>query len=120
MYLELLEKVKNGDVDPLKVFIELKQHENEIKHVLEQIKDEALTIAERYGQKSFSAFGAKIEIRNAASTYKFSQPIIELEARLKQLKEMSKSGSFADDVTGELIDKAERIEGKTTLAISFK
>lgn len=120
MYLEYLEKVKNGELDPLKVYIELKQHQAEIDHVLKQIIDDALNEAEKYGQKSFKAFGAKIEIRNAASTYKFCEAINNYDAKLKQLKEMSKSGSFADETTGEIIEQAQKIEGKTTLAISFK
>lgn len=120
MYLELLEKVKNGDINPLQTYVELKQLQTEIDHVLKSIQDDALTEAEKYEGKSFKAFGAKIEVRNAASTYKFSSVISDYETRLKQLKDMSKSGSFADETTGELIEKAVKIEGKTTLAISFK
>ena len=48
MYLELLEKVKNGDINPRQTYVELKQLQTEIDHVLKSIQDDALTEAEKY------------------------------------------------------------------------
>ena len=120
MYLELANKVESGDVNALDSYIALKKAQDEITEALKKVQPYALNEAEKYGQKSFEAFGAKVEIRNSPSTYKFSGYILTLEEKLKSLKDMSKSGSFADPETGEIIDQASKVEGKSTIAISFK
>ena len=70
--------------------------------------------------KSFKAFGAKIEVRNSASQFKFCAAINDYDAKIKMLKAQSKLGEFVNPDTGEIIEKTVKIEGKTTLAVSFK
>lgn len=120
MFLELANQVEQGVVNPLDSYIALKKAQDELTEALKIVQPFALNEAEKYGQKSFEAFGAKIELRNGASTYKFCGHILSLEEKLKKLKEMSKQGEFADPETGEIIEKASKIEGKSTLAVSFK
>jgi len=120
MYIELANNVIEGNCDALDSYIALKKAQAELEVALKLVQPLALNEAEKYGQKSFEAFGAKVEIRNSPSTYKFSGYILTLEEKLKSLKDMSKSGSFADPETGEIIDQASKVEGKSTIAISFK
>lgn len=118
--IELAGLVSEGSVNALEAYIILKELASKTELALKQIQNNALTEAEKYESKSFKAFGASIEVRNGASQFKFSEAINNYEAKLKQLKEQSKLGEFADPDSGELISKAVKIEGKTTLAISFK
>lgn len=118
--IEIAGLFEAGEINALEAYVILKELSSKTELALKQIINHALAEAEKYGQKSFKAFGATIELRNGPSTYKFSSAILDLETRLKQLKDMSKSGSFADEQTGEVIDQAVKIEGKSTLAVSFK
>lgn len=118
--IELAGLVEVGEVNALEAYIILKELAGKTDLALKQIIDHALTEAEKYESKSFKAFGAKVEVRNGASQFKFCAAINDYEAKLKQLKEQSKLGEFADPDSGEIISKAVKIEGKTTLAISFK
>ena len=118
--IELAGLVEVGEVNALEAYIILKELSGKTDLALKQIIDHALNEAEKYESKSFKAFGAKVEVRNGASQFKFSETINNYEAKLKQLKEQSKLGEFADPDSGEIISKAVKIEGKTTLAISFK
>lgn len=118
--IEIAGLVGNGEVNALEAYVILKKIEGQTKLALSQVLDAALTEAEKYESKSFKAFDAKVEVRNGPSTYKFCAAIQNYEEKLKTLKEHSKLGEFADTDSGELISKAVKIEGKTTLAISFK
>jgi hypothetical protein len=118
--IEIAVLVGQGELNPLEAYVILKELVGKAELALDQIKNDALTEASKYPEKSFSAYGAKIEVRNGASQFKFSSAISDYEAKLKQLKEQSKLGEFADPESGLIIEKAIKIEGKTTLAISFK
>lgn len=118
--VEIAGLVSEGSVNALEAYVILKELESKTKLALEQIKDNALTEAGKYPEKSFKAFGANIEVRNGATTFKFCSAIQDYEDKLKQLKEQSKLGEFADTDSGQIIERAVKIEGKTTLAVSFK
>lgn len=118
--IEIAGLVGAGEINALEAYVILKELAGKTELALKQIQDAALTEASKYPEKSFKAFGASIEVRNGASTFKFCEAVQNYEAKLKQLKEQSKLGEFADPDSGELITKAVKIEGKTTLAISFK
>lgn len=118
--IEIAGLVTAGEINALEAYVILKELAGKTELALKQVLDAALTEAEKYESKSFKAFGAKVEVRNGASQFKFCSAINEYEAKVKLLKEQSKLGEFANPDTGELIEKAVKIEGKTTLAISFK
>lgn len=120
MYLELANRVEAGDCNALDSYIALKKAQAELEIALKLVQPLALNEAEKYGQKSFSAFGAKIELKNGPSTYSWCGVITDMERKLKYYKDMSKVGQFADPETGELIEGAIKLEGKQTIAISFK
>lgn len=118
--IEIAGLVEAGEINALEAYIILKELSGKTDLALKQIIDHALNEAEKYESKSFKAFGAKVEVRNGASQFKFCSAINEYEAKLKLLKEQSKLGEFVNPETAEVIEKAVKIEGKTTLAISFK
>lgn len=118
--IELAGLASAGEINPLEAYVILKELQSKTDLALKQVLDSALTEASKYEGKSFKAYGAKIEVRNGPSTYKFCDAIQNYKAKLKQLEEQSKLGEFADPDSGEIITKAIKTEGKTTLAISFK
>jgi hypothetical protein len=121
MYNELATKVVNGDVNPLKAYIELKNAQAELEAALKTVQPLAIDEADKYKEKSFKAFGAIIEKRNAPSTWDFSQVAAYQQAkqRLKYIEDVSKAGGGYDAETTEEITKAIRIEGKSSIAVKL-
>ena len=117
---ELTLLVNSGEVNPLEAYIILKQEQSNVETALKAIQDHAINEGLKYGEKSFSAYGAKVEMRNSPSTYKFSGYLTALEEKLKALREQAKIGEIVDSDSGEVIPKAIKLEGKQTISISFK
>lgn len=70
----LLTAINNGDIDPLKIQVQLRAIESVIKKVneSESYKYAIRESAEKYGSKSFTAFGAKVELAETGTKYDFS------------------------------------------------
>jgi hypothetical protein len=117
---DLLQGVKDGEINPLEAYIILKNQQTILESALKQVQEQAIDEGLKYGEKSFSAYGAKVEMRSAPAVYKFDETVQQFEARLKAMKDQSKIGSFVDPDTGVEINKAVKIEGKQTISISFK
>lgn len=118
--IEIAGLVGAGELNPLEAYVILKELQGKTELAIKQIQDQAINEGLKYGEKSFNAFGAKIEMRSSPATYKFCAAIQNLEAKVKLLKDQSKLGEFADTDTSEIIEKAVKIEGKQTLSVSFK
>lgn len=118
--IEIAGLVTAGEINPLEAYVILKKMQSQTELAIKQIQDLAIQEGLKYGEKSFKAFDAKIEMRSSPATFKFSEAITQQEERLKLLKEQSKLGEFADPNTGEIIGKAVKIEGKQTISVSFK
>ena len=117
---DLIQGVKEGEINPLEAYIILKHQQINLESAIKQVQDLAINEGLKYGEKSFEAFGAKVEMRSAPSTYKFDETVQQFEARLKSMKDQAKIGSFVDPDTGVEINKAIKIDGKQTISISFK
>lgn len=118
---KITKEAKEGESNPLEAYIILKGLEIELKEALTELQGLAITEAQKYPEKRFNAFGAVIERKSSPAQFDFKhiKTITDLEERVKGLKEKAKIGTFVDDETGELIDKAFKIEGKETIAIKF-
>lgn len=70
----LLTAINNGEINPLKIQVQLKAIESVIKKVneSESYKYAIRESAEKYGAKSFEAFGAKVELAEVGTKYDFS------------------------------------------------
>ena len=117
---ELLDSVANGHSDPLATYIESKRLQKSIDAALKQVQPEAITEAHKYG-KSFTFQGAKIEVRNGASRwdYKHVSAWVSASENLKRIEKLSQLGGAVDEVTGEVIEKAVKIEGAETIAVGL-
>lgn len=117
---DLLQGVKDGEINPLEAYVILKNQQIILEDAIKQVHSQAVDEGLKYGEKSFTAYGAKIEMRSAPATYKFDETVQQFEARLKAMKDQAKIGSFVDPDTGVEINKAVKVEGKQTLSVSFK
>lgn len=118
--IELALSAQAGDCDALSAYIELKKIEAELKQALEMVQPLAIYEADKWKEKSFSYAGAIIEKRSAPATYKYSGSVLKLQEKLKNWQEKAKIGTFVDEESGEVIDQAVKIEGKTTIAVKLQ
>ncbi len=122
MYKELAQQAVDGERNALQVFIELKQAEADLKYAMAVVQPLAIDEADKYAEKSFKAFGAIIEKRSSPSTWDYTQVAAfnAAKARLEYIQKIAQAGGGADSDTGEVIDKAIKISGKSTIAINLK
>src|SRR5262245_215817 len=73
--LSLINQIESGDVDPLKIHLQIKCMEDIIKLLNSNTiyKKMLLEAAERYGKKSFEYQNAKVEIKEVGTRYDFSK-----------------------------------------------
>lgn len=120
-YTEISDQVVNGEVNALKAYIELKQASAQLEAALKIVYPLAIDEAGKYSEKTFKAFGATIEKRNGPSQWDYSGVLAYQQAqeRLKYIQKIAQAGGGFDAQTTEQIEKAVKIEGKTTIAISL-
>lgn len=122
----LTAEVENGDRAALRTFIEFKRLENELKKAMDIVQPLAVDEAERFDKKSFEHFGAKIEVKNAASRWDYAgvTAVNHAQDRLKLYQQLAQNAAMAGqeiyDGDGTVIQPANKIEGKTTIAVSVK
>jgi hypothetical protein len=120
-----------GNVDPLKIDIQLKAIEETIKKIRSdaQIKTAILKEAEKYGQKSFSFQGCKIQVTELGSKYDFSNCNdvilkrlenqsenlnVEIKNRQEYLKFCKPGSPQIDPETGEAFEVYPPVKNSTT------
>ena len=95
--IDLISRIENGEIDPLKAHYQVKSMEDIIKQLNDNTvyKRSLLSAAETYGQKSFEFGKAKFEIKEVGVKYDFSQcsdPVLaELEAKASEVSEKLKA-----------------------------
>ena len=124
-FKEIANKVIEGEIDALKAYIELKRIDKELKSALAKIQDLALSEAEKYESKTFDAFNAEINVRNAAGRWDFKHLdwwiVFQAEqGSAKQAYELSLKSKTMIDPDGEIVQPAKYMPGKTTIAIKLK
>ena len=122
---EIAAQVESGNTSPLRAFITLKQVEDALKKAMDKLKDEAVSEAESYNQKSFDLMGAKVELRSGASQWKFEgvTSVNEYAEKLKVYQELSKTAAKSKepiyDSEGVQIEPAQQVFGRATIAVSL-
>ena len=117
--------VEEGTIDALEAYVMLKTIEKELKESLDIVKEHALVEAEKYGEKTFDAFGAEIGVKNGAGRWDFKKlewwKVYQLEQEsAKEAFKMSEKGQKLITEDGEVIEPAIYIPGKTVLSIRIK
>ena len=120
--------VEDGDLDPLKVLVEIKKLENELKAVKHQISEAAYEEIQNYPKCKAEAFGAVIELRSSAGRWDFKglshwsekkKELSAIESEAKDAYKASLKGQVVYDSEGVEVEKAEYTEGKETLYITL-
>jgi hypothetical protein len=120
-YKLISNEVVEGNMNPLEAFTILRKHLADLEEAIEVVKPLAIDEAGKYGSKSFSAFGANFELRNGPGQWKYQgSAYAQAKERLKYIEELQKLGGGIDPETGEVIEAANKVEGKSTIAITFK
>lgn len=137
--LQVIDAMREGQADPLKVHLQVKCMEDIIKQLNANklYQDEILNAASTYGQKSFEYNNSKVEIKETGVKYDFSQcgdldlqllyeeqAIIDakVKAREAMLKTVPQSGmTLLVEETGEAITVyPPSKQSKTGVAITLK
>lgn len=132
----IIELVKEGNVNALKLKSFLKAFEKISEKVDKETRHEQLIEANKYSEKSFFAFGAKIEVKEVGVRYDFSEcndsvlkrmydkmEILKAEIKVREefLKTIKTTLSVNDEETGEVMELfAPKKTSTTSLAFSFK
>lgn len=128
MIAELLNSVRDGVSNPLQVYIQLKGLEKELEVAIKEISDLAISEAEKWKEKRFTAYGAEVEKKNGPSRYVYDHiPQWQaLREKIKAIEEISKvgkdfeTGANVVDENGEIIPPATKIQGKAIISIKLK
>ena|SRR3990167_5019391 len=128
--LEIAENATSGSINSLKAYIDLKRIEKTVDLALKAVNDSAINEAKKYNSKSFSAFGAAIEIRSNAGKWNFEHipEWAKLKEELKNIEESRKIAfkqqkegrAMVYTVTGEELTPAYYEEGKENIFIKLK
>ena len=125
----IVSKVFDGDLDPLSVHIRSKAVIKALDAIVSKTEELARDNAQKYGEKSFNAYGAKVELREGYDTPDFSQDdvCLSLTAKLKARQEMLKQAFrlngkavIVDPDTGEVVPVMPVKSTKSTISITFQ
>jgi hypothetical protein len=133
---QLINQVKNGEVNPLELKAAFKAMEKIIEQVDEATKGHQLSESSKYGEQRFSAFGAEIEKCEVGVKYDYSvcgDPIYnqrlsiaeeakkQLDERGAFLKALKEPITLVDDESGEVVTLRPPLKKSTDgLKFSFK
>lgn len=122
------EAVINGEMDALEAFIQLKALSDTALKMMAEMKAQAITEADKYGGKTFEAFGAQIEKRSGGGTwsYKHLPEWTVANEKKKSIEELHKSAyklqgkeAMVNTETGEIVEAAIYKPNSETIAIKF-
>lgn len=128
--IKIADDAFNGNTDPIEAFVQLKRFEKKLKECIESVQPLAIKESySKYSEKTFDAFGARIEKKRAAGSWDFSaiESWNNSKAKIKAIEEMSKAAYqsslksivMTDDSTGEIIQPASFKEGADTISIKI-
>jgi hypothetical protein len=124
----LLSQIKNGEIEPLKIHVQLKAIESVIKKVNEsdEYKNAIRSESEKHG-KSFNIYGAKIDLAEVGTKYDYSgcnhleysdicQEIERLEGNKKAIETLLKAikGKTGMVIYGEVRDVNPPVKSSTS------
>ena len=113
----IINEVKNGELSPLRVLVQLRAQERATKQILDAIKENIITEAEKYPGKDFELWGNTLSKEDVKTEYdytvckdviwemlkteadKYARLVKERESFLRSLKE---SMVVVDILTGEI------------------
>ena len=127
---DLIDKLKDGLADPIKVHLQVKKMEDLLTQIKEhnEYRDLVMDEAVKFGKK-FEMYGAAFEIKNGAGKYDYSTDaeIVELQKKIKDRQEFlkripAKGLEIVDKETGEIITlhKPNKTPAADVIAVTLK
>jgi len=132
----VIQSVKEGEINPLTVLIQLKAMEKATERILKEIKENLLTESDKYSEKEFDFMGNKITKAEHGTKYDYSvcgDPVYkrlsdvatqaneQLKERETFLKAVKQPFNFLDESTGEVfIISPPTKESTSGLNVSIK
>lgn len=126
--IEITDDAIQGNRSPLEVYIRLKDIEQTLKECLAALQPLAVDEANKWTEKSFTHFGARIDKKNTPGTWKFTnldawkttkETLKSIEEKAKEAFKAYEKGLTISDNDGVVIEPAEYTPGKETLAIKI-
>ena len=121
-------RILEGEVNPVAAHVRLKAVIKAVEQVLKATEDAVRDEAEKNG-RTFSAFGADIQIKEGALTpdYSHDQVWSDLQASMKGREEQLKMAfrnagkmTVIDEATGEVVPVCPAKGTKPSIAVTFK
>lgn len=125
----VINEVLDGNVDPVKTYVQLKAIMAACKQAIDGIEQEAIGESYKHSGKSFTMLGANVAKKEgsllldyeADPVYvKMKEAVKAREAQLKSAYDMSKRGDVYITGDGEEVPVVPPKPTKPTLAITFK
>jgi hypothetical protein len=124
---EMIKLIEGGDINPLEAHAKAKAIRTALDTVLKSTEDLAQDEAMKYGAKTFEAFGAKVTLKDGATTpsYEEDSVWVELKEQLKAREELiklafkAKDVEIIDTITGEVVKKVSPKYSKSSISIQF-
>jgi hypothetical protein len=124
----LIHRIEEGEVNPIAAHVRLKAVVKALEQVLKATEQTVWDEAEKNG-KTFSAFGAEIQLKEGAITpdYSHDQQWSDLQASMKSREEQLKMAfrnagkmTVIDEATGEVVPVCPAKGTKPSIAVTFK
>ncbi len=121
-------RILEGEVNPVAAHVRLKAVIKALEQVLKQTEDAVRDEAEKHG-KTFSAFGADIQIKEGSLTpdYSVDKEWASLNSMMKGREEQLKMAfrnagkmTVIDEATGEVVPICPAKGTKPSIAVTFK
>jgi cell fate (sporulation/competence/biofilm development) regulator YlbF (YheA/YmcA/DUF963 family) len=124
---DMIKLIEGGDINPLEAHAKAKAIRTALDTVLKSTEDLAQDEAMKYGAKTFEAFGAKVTLKDGATTPTYEEDSVwaELKEQLKAREELiklafkAKDVEIIDTITGEVVKKVSPKYSKSSISIQF-
>ena len=119
--------IDNGDLNPLEAHAKAKAIMAALKDVIDQTEQQARDEADKYGGKTFQAFGAKVTLKDGNVTPNYDEDAVwnSIKQQLKEREELlklafkSKDAEITDTTTGEVVPRVSAKYAKSSISIQF-
>ena len=124
----LILRIEDGEVNPIAAHVRLKAVVKALEQVLKATEQTVRDEAEKHG-KTFSAFGAEIQLKDGALTPDYTQDKVwqDLDEQLTYREELLKMAfrnagkmTVIDEATGEVVPVCPSKGTKPSIAVTFK
>ena len=123
----MVELIDNGDLNPLEAHAKAKAIMAALKDVIDQTEQQARDEADKYGGKTFQAFGAKVTLKDGNVTPNYDEDAVwnSIKQQLKDREELlklafkSKDAEITDTTTGEVVPRVSAKYAKSSISIQF-